>query len=121
MITKDTFIFIAMKSYINTQCKTIIEFEEDLSKFSKLSRLCSKESDEEITKAILNATMTLLNIFDNSMCIRLMFFKIHKEDWNKLKTILVYLDRMPNEVPDVKLINEEIPLCQNMVNILRLL
>ena len=121
MITKDTFIFVAMRSYINTKCKTIIEFEEDLSNFSKLARLCNKESDEETTKATLNVTMTLLNTFDNSTCIRLMFFKVHKQAWHKLKTILVYLDRMPNEVLDVKLINEEIPLCQNMVNILRTL
>jgi hypothetical protein len=119
ILNKETFVLIAMKAYDNTSSKTLIEFEEDLSKFSNLVRLCAREQGPIETHLLLNCAMTLLNIFETETCVKLMFFKVRKNDWFKLKTILVYLSRMPNDIQELNLVSEDIELCQNMVNILR--
>lgn len=119
MITKDNFTLCAMKAYINISCKCIIEFEEDLAKFSNLVRLCAKNPGPIETHLCLNAVMILLNTFENRLCIQMMFFKVKKDDWYKLKTILIYLNRMPDEIYELKIINSEIPLCQEMLPVLR--
>ena len=119
MICKDNFVLIAMKAYINTSCKTLIEFEEDLAKFSNLVRLCSKNSGTIETHLCLNAVLMLLNTFEQTLCIKMMFFKVKKEDWYKLKTILIYLSRMPDEIYELGITNSEIPLCQEMLPVLR--
>lgn len=119
MICKDNIVLIAMKAYINTSCKTLIEFEEDLAKFSNLVRLCAKNPDPIVTHLCLNAVLMLLNTFEQSLCIKIMFFKVKKDDWYKLKTILIYLNRMPDEISELNIINSEISLCQEMLPVLR--
>lgn len=109
---------VAMRSYDNPHCKTLIEFEEDLSKFSNLVRLCSKDVGEIETVIIMNAIMTLLNIFEQEACIRMMFFKVKKQDWYKLKTVLTYLGRMPESIPEFGIVDGEIELCQPMMQVL---
>ena len=118
-ISKDTFIIIAMKSYDNIHCKTLEEFGEDIGNFSLLSRLCRKEVDDEVAKQILNLMMSLLNVFESDVCISLMFFKVPNEYWPKLKTVLVYLNRMPDEISNLNIKNSNIPLCNQTINILR--
>lgn len=118
MLNKDNFVMVAMKAYDNPHCKTLIEFEEDLAKFSNLVRLMSKEQGSIETHLILNAVMTLLNIFEPSDCIKMMFFKVKKSDWSKLKTVLVYLDRMPENIPDLNIKSKDILTCQTMTNVL---
>jgi hypothetical protein len=119
MITKDTFTLIAMKAYDNPSCKTLVEFEEDISKFSNLVRLCAKEQGAIETYLVLNSVLTLLNIFEPSECIKLMFFKVREEDWYKLKTILVYLGRMPKDIGELGVHDSEIKLCDMMMSILK--
>lgn len=119
MLTKDTFVMKAMKSYDNPSCKTLIEFEEDLAKFSNLVRLCSKEMDPIITHLTMNLVVTLMNMFEPTECIKMMFFKVKRDDWPKLKTLLVYLNRMPRTIPELCVNDMEIELCQNMIETLR--
>lgn len=119
MLNKDTFVVYAMKAYDNPSCKTLIEFEEDLGRFTNLLRICSKDIEEDFTHLLLNQTISLLNVFENETCIKLMFFKIKQEDWSKLKTILVYLNRMPDEIQELHIKNSEIKLCQKMIEDLR--
>lgn len=110
---------VAMKAYDNPSCKTLIEFEEDLAKFSHLVRLCARDMGEIETHLLLNYVQTLLNIFNTSTCIKMMFFKIKSEHWFKLKTILIFLERMPDSIPELGIKNSDITLCQNMINTLR--
>jgi len=118
MLNKDTFVMVAMRAYDNPHCKTLIEFEEDLAKFSNLVRLCSKDFGEIETVIIMNAVMTLLNIFEQEACIKMMFFKVKKVDWNKLKTVLTYLGRMPEAIPELGIIDKELETCQPMMQVL---
>jgi len=110
---------VAMKAYDNPHCKTLVEFDEDLSKFSNLARLTAREIGPIETHLLLNNVMTLLNIFENDACVKMMFYKVKKCDWYKLKTILTYLNRMPNIIPDVEVNNSEIELCQEMMESLQ--
>lgn len=119
MLNRDNFVMTAMKAYDKPSCKTLIEFEEDLAKFSNLMRLCSRDMGPIETHLVLNAVVTLLNVFEPTECIRMMFFKVKQNDWYKLKTILVYLDRMPETIPEFNIKNSEIELCQPMIDTLR--
>lgn len=107
-----------MNSYDNPSCKTLIEFEEDLKKFNALSKLCMRDMNEIETHLLLNYTMTLLNVFNTSSCINMMFFKVEKCDWFKLKTVLSFLGRMPEKIYDVES-HEDIKTCANMMRILK--
>lgn len=118
MLNKDVFVMVAMKAYDKPSCKTIIEFEEDLAKFSNLVRLCSKGMNPIETHLVMNSVLILLNIFEPNECVKLMFFKVKKQDWTKLKTVLVYLNRMPSHIPELGIVNAEIETCQPMLDIL---
>ena len=118
MLSKDTFVLHAMRAYDNPTCKTIIEFEEDVSKFNSLSRLCKKDFDVVVTALILNQVMTLLNVFENSVCIKLMFFKVKEEHWNKLKTALTFLNKMPDEIIELNIKNKDLAICEDMMSTL---
>ena len=109
-----------MKSYDNPSVKTIEEFEEDVSKFVQLTRICSKEDmDFNRSNILLNHVITLLNIFEPELCIQMMFFKVKKENWNKLKTVLVFLNRMPNNINGTP--ESEVSLCQQLIDNLRII
>lgn len=110
---------IAMKAYDNPSCKTIVEFEEDVAKFSNLVRLASKEMNPIEIHLLLNNVIFLLNVFSQHECITMMFFKVKPKDWPKLKTILVYLNRMPSEIPELGIKDEGIELCHEMMDVLK--
>lgn len=118
-LNRDNFVMVAMKAYDNPSCKTLIEFEEDLAKFSNLVRLCSRGTSPIESHLMLNEVVTLLNIFEPNECVRMMFFKVKKNDWNKLKTILVYLNRMPDSIDGMVADTTEINLCQEMIDTFR--
>jgi len=100
-ITEQTFLLIAMHHYDNSQCTNLAEFEEDLKRFSYLKKLFVryKENNDLKERLILNHLIVLFNLF-GTVAVELLFFKIDKEYWNILATFLVYLDRMPPEVPE---------------------
>ena len=107
-----------MKVYDNPSCKTIKEFDQDIHKFRVLSRLCSANVSDKSTKLLLNLVMILLNLFGEH-AISLIFYKIKRDNWHKIKTILVYLNRMPESIPALNLKDSEIQLCNEMIPILR--
>ena len=118
-ISRESFVMFAMKSYDNLHCKTIKEFETDLTGFTRLARLCSKDVSEELTTQTLNLVMTLMNVFVPDAAIKMMFYKVEPEYRNKLKTILVFLHRMPDKIPELNLIDSDIPICQQTAEELR--
>jgi hypothetical protein len=70
------------------------------------------------TKLFLNAVMTLLNIFEPEACVKMMFYKVDVANWHKLKTVLSFLNRMPISIPSLKVYSQDIPECEQMINIL---
>lgn len=109
---------VAMKAYDRPSCKTLVEFEEDLGKFSNLVRLCTRDAGEIEAHLIMNAVLTLLNIFDPKVCVKLMFFKVKQQDWGKLKAVLLYLHRMPESIVEIGVVSSEIEECHTTLEIL---
>lgn len=108
----------AMKAYDKPSCKTLIEFENDVARFTNLVRLAAKNMGQIEIHILLNNILILLNIFKQEECIEMMFFKVKKNDWFKIKTILVYLNRMPNYIQCVGVNSSEIETCEEMLEIL---
>jgi len=90
-----------MHHYDNTQCTSIAEFEEDLKRFSYLKKLFSRyaENGDLKSRLILNHIIVLFNLF-GIVTPELLFFKIDKEYWGVLATFLVYLNKMPETIPE---------------------
>jgi hypothetical protein len=109
-----------MHHYDNPQCHSLQEFEEDIKKFLYLKKLLSryKNYDELRERLILNHIIVLYNIFGDSAT-RMLFHKIDKSCWDVLVTFLVYLDRMPAELPEYGIILSDIVLDETIISTLR--
>jgi hypothetical protein len=119
-LNEDNFLVYAMHYYDNPQCHSLQEFEEDLKKFLYLKKLLFryKNYDELRERLILNHIIVLYNIFGDSAT-RMLFYKIDKSCWDVLVTFLVYLDRMPEELPEYGIILSDIVLDETIISTLR--
>lgn len=119
-INENNFLLIAMHHYDNSQCTTLVEFEEDLKRFGYLKKLFGRYVDNNDLKErlILNHIIVLHNLF-GVVTPELLFFKIDKQYWNVLITFLVYLDLMPEVVPEFGIISKQYILDNNILEALR--
>lgn len=121
-LTENNFLMIAMKHYDNPQCTTLAEFEEDLKRFGYLKKLFGryKENGELKERLILNHIIVLYNLF-GIVTTELLFFKIDKTHWDTLATFLIYLNRMPETIPEfgvsIKDINQDSIVMNTLRNI----
>tara|TARA_Y100000004_G_scaffold188488_1_gene242692 strand:+ start:590 stop:958 length:369 start_codon:yes stop_codon:yes gene_type:complete len=107
----------AMKHYDNPECKSIEEFQEDLTRTKYIKRLFRKykTSGELKERLLLNHIIIFYNVFGIEAATNILFFKIEEEFWPLLKTFLVFLDMFPeNDIEKIK-----IPLEQEVINVLR--
>ena len=82
------------------------QFEDDMKRFKYLKRLFRKYDTSKEFKArlIINHIIILANVFGIDAASTLLFFKIDKQHWSLLKTILIFLNYMPeNEMVDVQI------------------
>ena len=82
------------------------EFEDDMKRFKYLKRLFRKYDTSKEFKArlIINHIIILANVFGIDAASTLLFFKIDKQHWSLLKTILIFLNYMAdNEMVDVQI------------------
>lgn len=109
-----------MHHYDNSQCTTLAEFEEDLKRFGYLKKLFGRYVDNNDLKErlILNHIIVLHNLF-GVITPELLFFKIDKDYWNTLITFLVYLELMPESVPEFGIHLSEYELDQTVLEALR--
>jgi hypothetical protein len=100
-ITESNFLLVAMHHYDNSQCTNLAEFEEDLKRFGYLKKLFARYKESGVLKErlILNHLIVLFNLF-GVITVELLFFKIDRDYWDTLVTFLIYLNRMPEEVPE---------------------
>lgn len=119
-LTEDNFLLFAMHHYDNPQCHSIQEFEEDLKKFLYLKKLISryKNNEELRERLILNHIIVLYNIFGDAAT-RMLFLKIDKSCWGVLVTFLLYLNRMPETLPEFGIILSDIELDEKVIGALR--
>lgn len=119
-LNEDNFLLYAMHHYDNPQCHNVQEFEEDLKKFLYLKKLISryKNNGELRERLILNHIIVLYNIFGDSAT-KMLFYKIDQEYWNILVTFLVYLDRMPESIPEYSINMTDMVLDTKIIEVLR--
>jgi hypothetical protein len=75
-----------------------------MKRFKYLKRLFRKydTSKEFKSRLIINHVIILANVFGVDAASTLLFFKIDDQHWNLLKTILIFLNYMPeNEMIDI--------------------
>ena len=103
-ITKDNWLLFAQQNYSNPTLEDNVEFLEDIKRFKYLKRLFRKyktTGDVKI-RLIINHIVVLQNVFGADVAITLLLFKIDREYWSVLKTVLSYLKLLyEHEMPDV--------------------
>jgi len=119
-LNESNFLLYAMHHYDNTQCHSLAEFEEDLKKILYLKKLLSryKNNGELRERLILNHIIVLYNIFGDAAT-RMLFYKIEESSWDALITFLVYLERMPEMIPEYGIVLSEIKLDETIISSLR--
>ena len=119
----DNFLLYAIKHYDNPQCVSMEEFYQDLSAIIYLKRLFKKykKTGEIREQLVLNHTILLYNIFGIEPATRIHFWKIDKEYYSQLKTILVFLNYIKenHNYCEWGLEMNLIPLDENLVERLR--
>lgn len=119
-LSENNFLLYAMHHYDNPQCHSVEEFEEDLKKFLYLKKLLSryKKDGELRERLILNHIIVLYNVFGEAAT-NMLFYKIDEECWDTLITFLVYLERMPESLPNYSIKLSDIALDETVISVLR--
>ena len=104
VLNSDNFLLYAMHNYTAPSCPTLEEFENDLRLLIYIKKNLLKKPIQH--RVLLNHIITLFNCFGNA-ALYMLFFKIPKEEWSKLITFLLYINRMPEKIPEygIDLIN----------------
>ena len=100
------------------------EFEDDLRRIKYVKRLLRKyrQSGECKERLILNHIIILSNVFGPDCVVRMLFYRLDENSYPIIKTILVFLNIMPDVIRGVKgkhIYSSDIPLDNNLVQILR--
>jgi hypothetical protein len=100
------------------------EFESDLKRIKYLKRLFRRYKATKILKErlILNHIILLYNVFGVEAATRTLFFKIDENNYDILKTFLIYLNYMPNKVKGINgtdIDSSDILLDMDVADILR--
>ena len=104
----------ALLHYDNPHCKDIKEFFEDIKRIHYVRRLLKRHISDGVLKEriILNHLIIFYNVFDSVAATRILFFKVEKKYHSALKTFLIYINKMPEEM-------HHITLDEKVVNTLR--
>lgn len=123
-LNNDNFLIFAIKNYDNPSCTGMSELEDDLKRFKYLKRLFNRyeKTGDPNERLIINHLILLYNVFGNATT-KMLFFKLEEKYWSNLKTFLVFLDRIPEEVVYSanlpKNIETDVPLNQELIEVLR--
>jgi hypothetical protein len=122
-LNDDTFMMYAVKAYNSPTC-IMSEFESDLKRTKYLKRLFRRYKVTKTLKErlILNHIILLSNVFGVEGTVRILFYKIDSDNYNVLKTFLLYLNMMPVVVKGIRgknIISYDIPVDLHIAEILR--
>jgi hypothetical protein len=119
LLNDDNYQLFAMKHYENPQCTGIEEFQEDLNRIKYLKRLLRKYKTHGVLREqlIINHLIIFYNVFGIKPATRLLFSRIETDLHPYLKTFIVFLNNLPEEIEDVDLLI--IPIDIRIANKLR--
>ena len=119
-LTNENYLMFALLHYDNPHCIDIKEYFEDVRKLKYIKRLFNRYKEDGVMKErlILNHLISFYNVFDNKAATRLLFFRVGTEYHSLLKTFLVFLNKMPDQVNE-NLYSSDIQLDEKIIEILR--
>tara|TARA_B100000809_G_C14698694_1_gene373330 strand:- start:37 stop:420 length:384 start_codon:yes stop_codon:yes gene_type:complete len=119
-LTNENYLMYALLHYDNPHCIDIKEYFEDVRKLKYIKRLFNRYKEDGIMKErlILNHLILFYNVFSNEAATRLLFFRVGKEHHSLLKTFLIFLNKMPEQVNN-NLYSSDIALDKEIIEILR--
>lgn len=98
-LNDDNFAIYAAKHYDRPHIITS-EFEDDLKRIKYVKRLLRKyrQTGDFKERLVLNHVIILSNVFGIEATVNMLFFKVDDEDYPLLKTVLLFLNFMPNRL-----------------------
>lgn len=123
-INDDNIDLYCIKHYDNPQCISIEDYNNDMRRFKYIKRLLNQyaNGNEIKIRLLVNHIIMIYNIFDLQSATRILFYKLPEEHWSVLKTILIFLNRMPKIVYGINntnLISSDIQIDDVIANQLR--
>lgn len=118
VINDGNFLLIAMHHYQNPSCVSLEEFQEDLRRITYIKKLLAKP--EKNVRLLLNHIIIFFNVFGDSG-LYLLLHKIEKELWGSLATFLIYINRMPDSIPELGVSTSNLQLNTDVIKELRAL
>lgn len=94
------FDLYAAKHYRNPQCLDAQDFYDDVAKFKYVVRLLRRYRDtgKIQERLLLNHIITIYNVFEIAAANRMIFHRVDIDLWPALKTFLVYLNYLPENL-----------------------
>jgi hypothetical protein len=122
-LTSENVLLYAVKAYDKPNC-IMSEFKEDMKRFNYLKRLFYRyrKEGEMRERLVINHLIVLYNVFGVEVATRLLFYRVHKEDYPTLKTYLLFLNYMPSIVKGIKgqnIVSSDISVDMKVAEILR--
>ena len=123
-LNEKNYVHFAMKYYMNNQCTSVEEFNEDLNKIKYVKRLFNRflATGELRTNLIMNHLIVIYNVFETEAATRMLFFKVEKRFYSILKPFLLFMERLPKIVKGIDgkdVVVNDIPLNEMTVKELR--
>jgi hypothetical protein len=105
VLTNGNYMMYAFLHYDNPHCKDVREFFEDIKRIHYVRRLLKRYISDGVLKEriILNHLITFYNVFDATAATRILFYKVEREYHSALKTFLIYINKMPEEMHHITL------------------
>jgi len=89
----NNFLLYAARNYHNPRCIDAEEFYDDLNRFKYLKRLINRyvQYGELSERLMLNHFTIIFNAFGIESGLKMLEYKIEKNDWSVVKPFLVFL------------------------------
>jgi|TARA_R110000772_G_scaffold65402_1_gene145959 hypothetical protein len=99
-LDNENFELFASKYYDNPTCLSTEEFYEDLAKFKYVVRLFRRyrENGKMQERLLLNHIIIIYNVFQIQAATRMLFYRVDKDLWPALKTFLIFLNYLPENI-----------------------
>jgi hypothetical protein len=102
-LTSENILLYTVKAYEKPNC-IMSEFKQDVKRFNYLKRLFLRyrKYGELRERLVINHLVVIYNVFGVEVATRILFYKIHKDDYSALKTYLLFLNYMPEIIRGIK-------------------
>ena len=122
-LNNETIEMYMMKTYQNNQCTSVDEYLNDLKRIKYIKRLLNRyeKTGELKERLLLNHIIVVYNLFGKHAT-TILFYYVKEESWSALKTFLVFLNVMPENVYDINgatILDSDIAINFDIANRLR--